>query len=126
MLATVDRCELEVERGPDWLLIRVQSLAADPSSPPPLAARVWALAQQHFTYRLVLELDRIKVLDSCLIGQLIQLDRWIRQHDGTLRLCGLSPYNRRILHNCSLADRFPAYENREEAVMGSWDPRLPR
>jgi anti-anti-sigma factor len=126
MLATAGSCELEVERGPDWLLIRVHDLVEDCFSPPLLAEQVWTLAQQHFTYRLVLELDRIKVLNSCLIGQLIQLDKRIHEHGGVLRLCRLSQYNRRVLRKCSLGDRFPAYENREDAVMGSSDPRLPR
>ncbi len=126
MFATAPGCELDVERGPDWLLVKVRSLEFDPANPPLLAEQLWCLAQQHFTYRLVLELDRIKVLNSYLIGQLIQLYKRIREHDGVLRLCGLSPYNRRVLHACALDDRFPAYESREDAVMGGGSPRLPR
>jgi anti-anti-sigma factor len=126
MLATASGCDFDVQRGPDWLLIRVRSLELDPTNPPQLAEELWALAQQHFTYRLVLELDRLNVLNSHLIGQLIKLYKRIREHDGVLRLCGLSPYNRRVLRTCSLDDRFPAYESREEAVMGGSDPRLPR
>jgi anti-anti-sigma factor len=126
MFATSADCELDVDRGPDWLLVRVRSLQADSACAPALADTLWSLAEQHFTYRLVLELDRIKVLNSHLIGQLIQLYKRIREHDGVLRLCGLSPYNRRVLRACALDDRFPAYENREEAVMGGTNPRLPR
>jgi anti-anti-sigma factor len=126
MVATSPGCELDVDRGPDWLLVKVRSLDFDPTDPPHLAEQLWNLAQQHFTYRLVLELDRIKVLNSYLIGQLIQLYKRIQEHDGVLRLCGLSPYNRRVLHTCSLDDRFPPYESREEAVLGGSDPRLPR
>jgi anti-anti-sigma factor len=126
MFATTTGCELDVDRGPDWLLVKVRRLEIDDSDPPPLAEQLWALAQKHFTYRLVLELDRVHVLNSYLIGQLIQLYKRIREHDGVLRLCGLSPYNRRVLHTCALDDRFPAFENREEAVMGGSDPRLPR
>jgi anti-anti-sigma factor len=115
-----------VERGPDWLLVKIRNLEVDAAAPPPLADHLWALAEQHFTYRFVLELDGVKVLNSYLIGQLIKLYRRVREHDGVLRLCGLSPYNRRVLRTCSLDDRFPNYENREEAVMGGADPRLPR
>ena len=43
-------------------------------------------------------MDEIAVLDSTLIAQLIQLYKRIREHDGVLRLCGLSAYNRRVLH----------------------------
>lgn len=126
MLASMSGCDLEVDRGPDWLLVRIRDFQVDPGNPPPLADELWAMAQKHFIYRIVLELDQVKVLNSYLIGQLIQLYRRIREHDGVLRLCGLSPYNRRVLHGCALDDRFPAYENRVEAVLGSGDPRLPR
>jgi anti-anti-sigma factor len=126
MLASSSGCELDVERGPDWLLVKIRSLDKDPAHPSRVAEHLWSLAQKHFTYRIVLELDQIRVLDSYMIGQLIQLYKLIRGHDGVLRLCGLSPYNRRVLHGCALDDRFPAYENREEAVLGGSDPRLPR
>jgi anti-anti-sigma factor len=126
MLATVADCQFDVERGPDWLLVKVPKLDADPAAPRQLAERLWDLLQQHFTYRLVLELDQIAVLSSTLIAQLIQLSTRIREHDGVLRLCGLSPYNRHVLHTCALEDRFPAYDSREEAVMGSCHPRQPR
>ena len=79
---------------------------------------VVALLQQHFTYRLVLELDEVQVLNSDLIGQLMQLYRRIEEHDGVMRLCGLSPHNRQVLHACHLDDRLLPYEDRQEAVMG--------
>ena len=126
MLAASAGCELEVDRGPDWLLVKIRGIDMNPLDPPPLAECVWDLAQKHFTYRIVLELNRVNVLNSYLIGQLIRLYRQVQEHDGVLRLCGLSPYNRRVLHGCALDDRFPAYETREEAVLGGSDPRLPR
>jgi anti-anti-sigma factor len=126
MLATAPGCELDVDRGPDWLLVRVRNLGSDAVDPPRLADQLWSLLQQHFTYRLVLELDQLLVLNSHLIGQLIDLYKRIRQHEGVLRLCGLSPYNRRVLHTCCLEDRLPAYESRVDAVTGGFDPRLPR
>ena len=118
MLAIAPGCELDVERGPDWLLVRVRHLDLLPSDAPPLAERVWCVLQQHFTYRLVLELDKVRVLNSYLIGQLIQLYRRIEEHDGVMRLCGLSPYNRQVLHTCRLDERLLPYEDREEAVLG--------
>lgn len=127
MLASLTGCELEVDRGPDWLLVKVQSLdLSDMAAPPPLAARLWSIAQQHFVYRLVVDLERVKVLNSHLIGQLILLSKRLQEHEGVLRLCGVSPYNQRVLRKCSLGDRFPAYETRQEAMLGGADPRLPR
>jgi anti-anti-sigma factor len=126
MLAVAPGCELDVERGPDWLLVRVASLdAADPDGPP-LAEQVWSLLQQHFTYRLVLELDQVRLLTSRLIGQLVHLHRRIDEHGGVMRLCGLSPRNRQVLHTCRLDDRFTPYQDRQDAVMGHECPTKPR
>ena len=126
MLTIVPGCGLDVERGPDWLLVRVRNLDLTESEAPPLAERLWRMLQQHFTYRLVLELDEVAVLSSHLIGQLIELYRRIEEHEGVLRLCGLSPYNRRVLHACRLDDRLLPYGDRQEAVMGQPRPARPR
>jgi anti-anti-sigma factor len=119
-------CEFDVQRGPDWLLVRVRGLDVDPDNPPPLADDLWDLAQKHFVYRIVLELDQVELLNSDLVGQLVQLNKKLQEHDGLLRLCGLSPRNRNVLCGCDLEDHFPTYETREQAVLGGCDPRLPR
>jgi len=125
MLAVTPGWELEVERGPDWLLVKVKNLD-EFSSDPPLADSVWELLERHFIYRVVLELDEVSFLNSHLIGQLVRLYKLIRQHDGVMRICGLSPYNLDVLRTCRLQDRFLPYRDREEAVMGGCSPRQPR
>jgi len=42
MLALGTGCQLDVDRGPDWLIVKVSSLDVDPANPPPLADEVWA------------------------------------------------------------------------------------
>ena len=81
MLAVAPGWELDVERGPDWLLVKIRSLDGS-STDPPLAEGVWEQLERHFTYRVVLELDQVKVLNSHLIGQLVRLYRLIRERDG--------------------------------------------
>ncbi len=78
------------------------------------------------THRLVLELDQVDVLGSHLIGQLVLLDKWMSEHGGVLRLCGLSPRNRRVLKRCHLDGRFPVYGNRIDAGMCRAAVRAPR
>ena len=75
---------------------------------------------------IVLELDQIEVLNSHLIGQLVRLYKLIREHDGVLRLSGLSPYNLQMLHTCRLDDRLVPYHDRREAVLGCCRPHHPR
>jgi hypothetical protein len=54
----------------------------------------------------------------------VLLDKRIREHDGLLRLCGLSSFNQRVLRLHGLDLRFPTYGDLEEAVMGcSYKPR---
>lgn len=124
MLAIAPGCDLEVQRGPDLLVVAIKNF--DPTEPdsPSLVDRIWNILEQHFTYRLVLEMDEVPLLDSFLVDQLIDLSWRIEKHGGVLRLCGLSPSNMRVLRACRLDERLPPYRNRQEAIMGR--PKQPR
>ncbi len=126
MLATAAGYELDVDRGPDWLWIKVRSPDAGSSHSASLAKQLMELVEQHFIYRIVLDLHGIPELSSQLIGDLVQLDKQILKHEGVLRICGLSPEGRAMLEMCGLDDLCLAYETREEAILGSCGPRVPR
>ena len=117
MPLTAERCELGVERGPDWLFIRPSNVDSDAFEAHQLADRIWSLLEQHLIYRVVLDMADVKILRSELIAQLILLRRKICHHGGVLRLSGLSENNTKVLQACSLLGRLPAYRNRFEAVM---------
>ena len=118
MLTSTGGCDLAVERGPDWLLVRLRKLdLTAPDAPSSLADQLWSLLQQHFTYRMVLELDDVQLTDE-IIAQLAQLYRRIELHDGVLRLCGVSPGSRQVLHASHLDERLRPYGDRQEAVWG--------
>jgi hypothetical protein len=118
--------ELDVDRGPDWLFVRVRCPDLPMDDLPPLADAIWRLMTQHFCYRLVLELNEVRLLHSRLLGQLVLLHKRLANHEGgMLRVCGLSPQNRSVLEMSRLERRFPNYENREQAVMGH-RPAQPR
>ena len=123
MLATASGYELDVERGPDWLLVRVVQIDPTSSDVSDLAEHVWTLLQQHFTHRLVLELDRAGMLTGHFVGQLAELYARIEEHEGLMRLCGLSAENRQVLRACGLEDRVGLYNDRCQAVMGRDQPR---
>ncbi len=126
MLAIAAGYEFDVDRGPDWLWIRIRSVDAGSSPVASLAEQLVELVEKHFIYRVVLELHRVPELSSALIGELVQLDRHILKHDGVLRVCGLSPEGRTMLEMCGLDDLCLAYETREEAILGRCAPRVPR
>lgn len=118
MLDTSPALKLDVERGPDWIFIKVTPPDCWDKAPP-LADAVWAILEQSFTYRVVLELDQIPLLRSCVIGQLILLARRVHTHDGLLRVCGLSEHNHEVLAAARLGAYLPNYRDRSEAVMAS-------
>ncbi len=126
MLAIAAGYEFDVDRGPDWLWIRIRSVDAGSSPVASLAEQLVELVEKHFIYRVVLELHRVPELSSALIGELVQLDRHILKHDGVLRVCGLSPEGRTMLEMCGLDDLCLAYETREEAILGRCALRVPR
>jgi anti-anti-sigma regulatory factor len=117
MLQLAPGWNLDVERGPDWLFVRLHCLPDNIWDAPPLAEMLWSLGE-HFTYRLVLECDELQLLHTSLLGQLVLLHKRLAVNGGTLRLCGLSQQNRDVLRSCRLDSRFPVFANRGEAVLG--------
>jgi len=106
-----------VNRGPGWLFVRLDS-AADTGDGPQLSDELWDVADRHFTYRVVLEMDDVAILNSWFIGQLISLGRRLHQRQGKLRLCGLSDGCRQALAATRLENHLISFDSREEAVLG--------
>ncbi len=110
--------QLEVDRGPDWVFVRLRPRDDGEIDDFMLAEKIWEILEQSFTYRLVLELDNVEILRSYLIAQLVLLSKRINSHGGMLRLCGLTSANQEVVHVCRLDGCLPNYDNRGEAVMG--------
>ncbi|MGQ9575210.1 MAG: hypothetical protein ACUVUC_07830 [Thermoguttaceae bacterium] len=125
MLAIAPGWELKVDRGPGWLWARLCHPDPEGSDSPPLADRLWSLLEEHFTYRLVVEMDEIELLNSYLLGQLVLLQKRVRERGGLMRLSGLSALNQEVVRTHRLGGYLPVYSNLEEAVMGC-SPRRPR
>ena len=107
----------EVERGPDWLFIKLVAPPDLDLSALPLADAVWDLMQNHLIRRIVLEMDPRILLQTELLNQLVRLQLRIRSDGGLLRLCGLSEQNRQVLKIVRLDELLPQYESREAALM---------
>src|SRR5688572_22452584 len=121
---------MELDRGPDWLFVKLQP-PANLRSPQGntceirLAEMIWQKLEQSFCYRVVLELDEVGYLRSWMIGELVRLHKRVASQGGMMRLCGVSREAETVLRICRLGDRFPAYRNRTDAVMGH-QPQQPR
>jgi len=119
--------EMDVERGPDWIFLRLRPATHEQGTDDlALANRIWSVLEQSFVYRLVLELDAVDHLHSSIIAQLVLLSKRIHSHGGLLRLCGLTPVNQQVIHTCRLDGCLPNYDSRSDAVMGAHRPLQPR
>jgi len=124
--------EIYAERGPEWLFIRIvapdeDNLDAVSADHLELASYVWDVLEQHFTYRVVLELNAAGPLRRHLVGRLVKLHKRAHSHNGMLRLAGLADSNYNVIQTLQLHGRFPQYRSREDAVMGKPDrPNKPR
>lgn len=114
-----DGLKMEVERGPNWLFVKLRSHDKPLDKVPQIADKLWSIASRHFIYRLVLELDELETMPSDLMGQLVLLQERLSQCDGALRICGLSPECEETLHDCQVDTALSNHPSRAEAVMGS-------
>ena len=118
VLETVPGWELELDRGPDWLFVRVRPPRNGDTEVTQLAEAVWRMMDQSFVRRAVLEMDDVWMLRSWMIGELVKLHKRVAAEGGLLRLSGLSDRNQEVLRLCRLDDRFPQFDCRTSAVMG--------
>ncbi len=116
---------VEIDRGPDCLFISLQGHEPFDAAGIDLAASVWQLVDQEFVNRLVLEMDKVPVLRSELVGALVRLHARITSQGGVMRISGLSDEGFAVLRSCRLHDRFPQYRDRHDAVLG-YRPNKPR
>jgi anti-anti-sigma factor len=66
---------------------------------------------------LVVDLHNAEFLGSSTLGWLLELRRLVHSRHGQMALCGVSPTAREVLEVTRLADHWPIYASREEAVV---------
>jgi anti-sigma B factor antagonist len=114
----VDGLELNVDRGPNWLFVKLRSKDDVREDVPQIADKLWSISTRHFIYRLVLELEDLEEMPSGMMGQLVVLQERLAQCGGALRICGLSAECEEALQSCNLNSALPNHPSREAAVMG--------
>src|SRR5687767_3381052 len=125
LLELAPQWKMDLDRGPDWLFVRLRPPIQGDCEEIPLAEMISKKLDPSFCNRLVLELDNVKLLRSWMIDELLRLHKRLENQGGTLRLCGLSKVNEEALRACQLLNHFPPYANRHDAVMGQ-RPQQPR
>ncbi len=115
----------EIDRGPDWLFISLQGPEPCDAAGLELAARIGDVVEREFANRLVLEMDKVPVLPRELVDELVELHARLTSQGGLLRVSGLTDENFKVVRASQLAERFPQYRDRHEAVQG-YRPNKPR
>jgi anti-anti-sigma factor len=118
LLEVAPQWAMDIDRGPDWLFIRLRPPQGGNSGEILLAEMIWQKMEQCFCYRVVLELDEVTFLRSWMVGELVRLHKRITSQGGMMRLCGMTPASEDVLRICRLGERLPNYRNRTDAVMG--------
>jgi len=107
-------CELGVERGPDWLFVRLDPV--EDRQRARLAESVWETIQAHGASRVVLELDRVQAVNEPLRAAIAEIGSRLRDAGGLVRICGLSEAELSKLRSLPAAAAVPHFGSRAEAV----------
>lgn len=109
---------MRVERGPDWLFVRLEAATPEtvPAARADLAESIWAMLQEYRAHRLVLELDGVEAVDDRLVDVITKLGGRLREDGGLLRVCGLSQPNATRLRSCRGVADVPLFGSRSDAI----------
>jgi len=104
-----------IERGPDWLFVRLEAAPGNAASPE-LAESIWTLLRENLTHRVVLELEDAGEVDDRLATAIGMLGDRVRRDGGLIRVCGLSEVDASRLRAFPGAGGVPHFSSRAAAV----------
>ena len=116
----------ELDRGPDWLFVRLYGPYGDEADATGMAESLAMLLRQEFKRRLVLELDALDEMPQDLVDELLLLHQTLDRQGGLLRVSGLSPEHQELLWQSDSGGHINLFRDREEAVLGFYRPSKPR
>lgn len=105
---------ITVERGPDWLFVRVASGSV--AAPGELTTCLWDTIREHGASRVVLELDHVETIDEALGDAIAEIGDRVRDAGGLIRICGLNEPKLSRLRSVAANARIPHFDSRSEAV----------
>jgi hypothetical protein len=115
----VDGLEMNVDRGPNWLFVKLRNKKAPRAAVPQLADKLWSISTRHFIYRLVVEVDDLEKIPAGWMDELADLQHRLTECGGALRICGMAPEREQPLASGYLDCALSNSATRVEAVMGS-------
>ena len=73
------------------------------------------LAHETGHHRIIIDMKKLEFLSSAGVGSILGSIEEIREHDGDIILCNLSPQIRHVFEVLDLADFFTMTDGREQA-----------
>lgn len=107
--------DVAVERGPDWLFLRLER-GGGSQVQRPLAERLMQIIRVNHAHRVVLEFDGVEPLDDAILDAIAVVGSRVRDQSGLIRVCGLSAGGVRRLESSDQAGDIPHFESRSAAV----------
>jgi len=107
--------EVAVERGPDWLFLRLERDDAGCGGDP-IAERLLGMIRVNHAHRVVVEFDGSDQLDDTLLDAIGAVGSRVRDEGGLIRVCGLSEGDVRRLRSSGRTGDIPHFESRSAAV----------
>ncbi len=118
MLETTSGWSIDLDRGPDCLLIRLRPEGALCLDSAGLATSLDELLQLEFAHRIVIDLRHVPRISKQLIDELKLLFQSISEQGGLMRVCGLSNDNGQVAEALRREGRLPVYDTPEDALRG--------
>jgi len=107
--------QCQVERGPDLILVRVDS-ELHHGAERVLGETLLTLLRRHSAHRLVVEFSGDADLPEAAVDQLASVQQQIELRGGMMRICGLSDRNQERLQQLRSDCSPPHYRDRREAL----------
>jgi hypothetical protein len=112
-----------VDRGPNWLFVKASRELIAETEPRDLCDDLWSIAERHFVYRIVLEMEEAEDLPEEMSAELSEFEQRLADHGGALRICGLNDQCQQTLAGSHLGSSLKNHSSRLAAV---GDSRLAR
>lgn len=116
----------ELDHGPEWLFIRLYGPEGDAADATGVAESIELMMQQELVHRVIVELEHIESLPADLLQEFVALHKRLDGGNGIFRLCGLIEPLRDVLQRNYAARCLSHFDDRQQAIMGSFRPGKPR
>ena len=77
---------------------------------------LFALVDERYKIKLVLNFENVEFLSSAALGKLITLNKKVKNENGALRLCGIRPQILEVFRITKLNKLFQIYDTEEQAL----------